>query len=103
MSKRKTNTYEMRFVPLDANGKLKKGAPFVGENRGYDVDEIVLLPLEKRWESWWELVNEDSVPKTELARDQKKRDDFMVKADLAAAERAKELKADEDRTRGRGA
>jgi len=86
--------YEMRFVPYDATGKRKKSAPFIGADRGYEAGEIVLHPLEKRWESWWELVDEESVPKAELARDQKKRDAFMVKANASAAARAEQLKRD---------
>ncbi len=93
--------YEMRFVPLDAKGQLKKGCPFVGFKRGYEDGQIVLLPLEKRWETWWELVNKADVPKEELKLDQKKRDEFMVEAALSAAERQKELDIDEARTRGR--
>ena len=100
MSKRKTKTYDMKFVPLDANGKLKKNCPFVGEERGYEIGEIVSLPIEKRWETWWELVDPD-VPKTVLDRDQKKRDAFMVKAELSAKARAEELKADERLTKAR--
>ena len=88
----------MQFIPLDDKGQLKKGCPFVGEGRGYVAGEIVSLPLEKRWESWWELVD-DKVPKTELDRDQKKRDAFMVKADASAAARQKELEADARLTR----
>ena len=90
-----TPEYEMRFVPYDALGKRKKGVPFIGGERGYEDGEIVSLPLEKRHESWWELVDEKSVPKTELKRDQKKRDAFLVKADAAAALRAKQLARDD--------
>ena len=96
-----TPTYDMRFVPLDANGKLKKGSPSVGDKRGYENGAIVQLPLEKRWETWWELADEDDVPEDELDQDQKKRDEFMVEAEASAAIRAKELDVDEARTRGR--
>lgn len=95
-----TPNYEMRFVPLDDNGQLKKNCPFVGAERGYEIDEIVLRPLEARWESWWELVD-DTVPQDELDRDQKKRDAFMVEAEKSAAARQKELDLDDARTRGR--
>jgi len=85
----------MRFAPYDANGKRKKGAPYIGADRGYEDGQIVLHPLEKRWETWWELVDKKSVPKAELAQDQKKRDAFMVKANAAAAVRAEQLKRDQ--------
>lgn len=100
MSKPKEKFYKMKFVPFDEAGVKKRGAPFVGEERGFEVDQIVLLPLSKRWESWWELVD-DKVPKTVLERDQKKRNDFLEKAKISAAARAKELEADEALTRGR--
>lgn len=83
--------YKMRFVPYDAEGKLKRNAPKPGVKGGPDAGDIVLLPLEQRWEEWWELVDEESVPKTVLARDQKARDAFMVKARADEAERAKHL------------
>ncbi len=90
----------MKFVPLDENGMRKKGCPFVGAKRGYENGEIVALPLEKRWETWWELAD-DNVPKTELDLDQEKRDAFMVEVEKSAAIRAKELEVDEARMRGR--
>ena len=92
---KKTKRYEMRFVPYDAEGKRKKGCPFIGADRGHEDGDIVKLPLEKRWESWWELVDESSVPKAVLERDQKKRDAFMVEARIAEAERARQLARDE--------
>jgi len=86
----------MRFVPNDASGKRKRGVPFVGDvERGYEDGQIVLLPLESRWESWWELVDKKSVPKKELERDQKKRDAYVAKAELVMAERAEQLRRDE--------
>ncbi len=97
-----TPTYDMKFVPLDEKGMRKRGCPFVGAKRGYENGEIVSLPLEKRWESWWELVD-DEVPQTELDRDQKKRDAFMVEVEKSAAIRAKELAVDEARMRPRRA
>ena len=99
MSKRKTKTYDMKFVPLDEKGMRKKGCPYVGASRGYENGQIVSLPLEKRWETWWELVD-NKVPQTELDRDQKIRDAFLVEAEKTAAIRAKELEVDEARTRG---
>ena len=95
--------YEMRFVPVDVLGKMKKNVPFIGGKRGFEEGQIVLLPLEKRHESWWDLVNEDDVPPAELKRDQEQRDVFMAQAKVAAAERQKELDLDQARTRGRGA
>ncbi len=86
---------------MDDNGKLKKNVPFVGATRGFEDGQIVLLPLEKRHETWWDLVDEDDVPEIELKKDQKKRDTFMEKAKIAAAERQKELDVDAARTRGR--
>ena len=80
----------MRFVPYDANGKLKPRTPLPGVKGGVDENDIVLLPLEYRWEDWWELAD-DEVPEDELAKDQKIRDDFMVKTRAAEAERAKRL------------
>lgn len=80
----------MRFVPFDARGKLKASAPLPGTKGGIDEGDLVLLPLEYRWEEWWELAD-DEVPEEELAKDQKLRDDFMVKARAAEAERAKRL------------
>ena len=92
----------MKFVPLDENGKLKRGCPYVGASRGYENGQIVSLPLEKRWETWWELVDSD-VPQTALDRDQKIRDAFLVEAEKTAAIRAKELEVDEARMRPRRA
>ena len=80
----------MRFVPYDAEGKLKKSVPRPGVKGGIDDGDIVMLPLDQRWETWWELVD-DEVPEDELAKDQKLRDEFMVKARIAEAERAKRL------------
>ncbi len=102
MSKRKTKTYDMKFIPLDEKGMRKKGCPYVGAERGYENGEIVRLPLEKRWETWWELVD-NKVPQAELDRDQKKRDAFMVEVEKRAAIRAKELAVDEARMRPRRA
>jgi len=82
--------YKMRFVPYDAEGKLKKSVPRPGVKGGIDDGDIVMLPLDQRWETWWELVD-DEVPEDELAKDQKLRDEFMVKARIAEAERAKRL------------
>ena len=95
-----TPLYDMKFVPLDEHGKRKKGCPYVGAKRGYENGEIVALPLEKRWETWWELAD-DNVPETALDLDQKKRDAFMVEVKKNAAIRAKELEVDEARMRGR--
>ncbi len=89
--KEKTPRYEMRFVPYDAQGRMKTGAPQPGVKGCPDDGDIALLPLENRWEEWWELVDEESVPKKELAKDQTDRDEFMVKARAAEAERAKRL------------
>lgn len=83
--------YEMRFCPYDAEGKMKKNAPRPGVKGCPDDGDIVMLPLEQRWEAWWELVDEESVPEGELAKDQKIRDAFLVKARAAEAERAKRL------------
>ena len=80
----------MRFVPYDAEGKLKKSVPRPGVKGGIDDGDIVMLPLDQRWETWWELVD-DEVPEDELAKDQKLRDEFMVKARIAEEERAKRL------------
>jgi len=82
--------YEMRFVPYDSEGKLKKSAPQPGVKGCPDDGDIVMLPLEQRWETWWELVD-DEVPEEEMAKDQKIRDAFMVKARAAEVERAKRL------------
>ena len=89
-----TPTYEMRFVPFDANGKLKKNCPYVGE-RGYEDGQIISQPLEIRHEAWWELVDKKSVPKAELKLDQKKRDLFMEAAEISAALRAEQLEREE--------
>ena len=83
--------YEMRFVPYDSEGKLKNCAPRPGTKGGPDDGDIVMLPLEQRWEKWWELVDLESVPEEELAKDQKKRDAFLVEARADEAERAKQL------------
>lgn len=87
-----TSRYEMRFIPYDAMGNLKKSAPKVGEGQGPEDGEVWLLPLETRHEAWWELVNEDDVPPDELEKDTKKRERFMVKAMAAEAERQKLLR-----------
>ncbi|KKK61255.1 hypothetical protein LCGC14_3016170 [marine sediment metagenome] len=89
----------MKFVPFDEKGKLKRGCPFVGAKRGYENGEIVSLPLEKRHESWWELVD-NKVPQTALDRDQKIRDELLEAAKESAAIRDKELQIDEALTRG---
>ena len=90
-----TPTYPMRFVPYDATGKKRRGAPFVGSSRGYDDGDIVNHPLEKRHETWWELVDEDLVPPDELKEDTDKYATFMVKADKAKAEYMEQLKRDQ--------
>ncbi len=84
--------YKMRFVPYDAEGKLKTSAPRPGVKGGPDDGDIVMLPLEQRWETWWELAD-DEVPEDVLAKDQAERDEFMVKARAAEEERAKHLRS----------
>jgi len=88
-----TPRYMMRFIPYDDEGNLKRTAPAIGGKKGLDEGDIVLLPLENRWESWLELVDEDSVPEDELARDQTERDAFMVQAKADEAERARHLRS----------
>jgi len=85
----------MRFTPyVEGTGTLKNSAPRPGVKGGPDDGDIALLPLECRWEAWWELVNEEDVPPEELAKDQKERDAFMVKARAAEAERRKQIRTD---------
>jgi len=82
--------YKMKFTPYNEDGKLKKNSPQVGSKNGFMDGEIVYLPLEQRWEKWWELVDE-SVPPDVLERDQRDRDAFMVEAKKTAAERDRQL------------
>ena len=91
--KRQTPRYRMRFVPYTVEGALKKNTPAIGGGRGPEPGEIWGLPLEQRHETWWDLVDENDVPPEELARDQKKRDQFMAAAKISQAERAKNMRA----------
>ncbi len=88
----KVERYEMRFVPYDEDGRLKKNAPRVGGKGGIDDGDTRMLPLEQRWETWWELADPDSVPPEVLEKSQKDRDAFMIKAKAAEIERAKNLR-----------
>ena len=86
--------YRMRFVPYDPEtGRLKRNCPQPGVKGCVDDGDIVELPLEQRWETWWELADDADVPEDVLARDQKERDAFMVKAKAAEVEREKLLRA----------
>ena len=88
----------MKFIPYDATGKRKRNAPYIGRPRGYDDGEIIHHPLEKRHETWWELVDESDVPADELKEDTDKHAAFMVKADAAKAKYQAQLALDRDPT-----
>ena len=90
--KRQTPRYEMRFVPYDEEGKIKRNCPMIGDDRGPEDGDIWGLPLEYRHETWWELVNESDVPPEELELDTKKRERFMVAAKKSEEERAKNIR-----------